>query len=448
LGTFSSEKLIGQRVVVDELQVENFVEGFSFIDLKSQDADELLYRDCEGLEKQFREMKTKRDIAKLLQIRYDRFVFHIYRTPDARKYLKFEIPKKSGENREILSPTRSLKLIQRKLSQVLYSVYSPRPCVHGFTPAKSIVSNAREHVGKRFVLNIDLKNFFPSINFGRVRGLFIAEPYSCNEEVATVLAKICCHENQLPQGAPTSPVISNMICARMDGQLQKLAKRYKCMYTRYADDITFSTTLSKFPEGLALTAELESGTETVLGEELTSVIQNNGFVVNFRKIRLQHRSNHQEVTGLTVNKFPNVERDYVRKISSMLHVWDKFGVEALERRTSRTVLYGKIDFLGMVRGRDNPMYQKYLNWYKALARPESQRYSATLEVQIPLQKSPGNGKLRLTLESRETGGYNIYAPSLSGCISQGDTIDEAITNIQEAIALHLEGENVTDADRR
>jgi RNA-directed DNA polymerase len=398
--------------------------------------NELLYQSCDELQENFYKLETGRDISSILNIQYGHFVFHIYRRRDEHKYVRFEIPKKSGGHREILSPRGSLKIIQRKLSQVLNSVYIPRPCVHGFAPGRSIISNAHAHVGKTYVLNVDLKDFFPSVNFGRVRGMFLAKPYSCNEAVASVLAKICCHNNQLPQGAPTSPVISNMLCASMDGQLQRLAKRHKCTYTRYADDITFSTTLSRFPEGLASLVGEDSVAEVVLGEDLISTIEDNGFTVNQKKIRLQHKRNHQEVTGLTVNKFPNVDRDYVRKISSMLHVWDKFGLKALEDPTGKEKLYGKIDFLGMVRGRDNPIYQKYLTWYRTLSRSETQDSSATLEVKFPVSKMFNNKELKVVLEPRDGGGYTIYVPSLSDCVSQGDTIDEAIANIQDAIALH------------
>jgi RNA-directed DNA polymerase len=411
--------------------------GFDFQG-EFQSPNDLLHQSCEELQKKFYELKTGQDLSRLLNLPYGHFVFHIYRRRDESKYIRFEIPKKSGGNREILSPIKSLKIIQRKLSQVFNSVYVPKPCVHGFVPGKSIVSNAYAHAGKMFVLNIDLKDFFPSINFGRVRGMFLAKPYSCNEEVATVLAKICCHDNQLPQGAPTSPVISNMICASMDGHIQRLARHYKCTYTRYADDITFSTTLSKFPEGLASLDSENDGSKVVLGESLISAIEGNGFAVNQKKVRLQHKRSHQEVTGLTVNRFPNVDRDYVRKISSMLYVWQEYGLEALEGFIKKEALYGKIDFLGMVRGRDNSIYQKYLSWYKTLARPRVQDCSATLEVKFPVLKTLDNRELKVVLEPRDGGGYIIYVPSLSGCTSQGDTIDEAIANIQEAIALHLE----------
>jgi RNA-directed DNA polymerase len=175
-----------------------------------------------------------------------------------------------------------------------------------------------------------------------------------------------------------------MICARMDSQLRLLAKELRCTYTRYADDITFSTTLSSFPKELAHLTTEDNKLKTVLGEKLISIIKDNGFEINESKIRLQHRSQHQEVTGLTVNKFPNVKREYIRKISSMLQAWEKFGLDSVEARYKekvskelgileekvpkfKEVLRGKLNFLGMVRGKDNEIYRKYLTWYHQLS---------------------------------------------------------------------------------
>jgi RNA-directed DNA polymerase len=343
-----------------------------------------LYKNCNELTQGFLSLKTSRDIAILLEISYDRLVYHLYKVPDNQKYVEFVVRKKSGSSRIISAPATSLKIIQRKLSQVLYSVYEPKATVHGFTPSRSILTNAKQHLRKKFVLNIDLTDFFGSIHFGRVRGIFMAPPYNCPKEVATVLAQICCHSGKLPQGAPTSPVVSNMICARMDSQLRLLAKELKCSYTRYADDITFSTTLSNLPKELAYIATEEDISKIVLGEKLLFIIKNNGFEINEQKVRLQHKSQHQEVTGLTVNQFPNVKREYVRKISSMLQAWDKFGLESVEKRYReqrsvelgipigevprfKEVIRGKINFLGMVRGKDNEIYRKYLKWYRELS---------------------------------------------------------------------------------
>jgi RNA-directed DNA polymerase len=340
----------------------------------------ILYKDCNELEHTFLSLKTPRDIASLLEVSYDRLVYHLYKVPEDGRYLNFAIPKKSGGARTISAPKTALKILQRKLSQVLYSVYEPKASVHGFLPARSILTNAKQHAHKKFILNIDLKDFFGSIHFGRVAGIFVAPPYNLPKEVATVLAQICCYSGKLPQGAPTSPIVSNMVCVRMDSRLRLLAKEFKCTYTRYADDITFSTTLPNFPKEIAYLDTQENKLKAILGERLISIIQNNGFEVNENKIRLQHKNQRQEVTGLTVNKFPNVRRSYIRKLSSMLQAWEKFGLEAVEERYKaersrelgvsedhippfKEMLRGKINFVGMVRGKDSEIYCKYLNWY-------------------------------------------------------------------------------------
>jgi RNA-directed DNA polymerase len=170
----------------------------------------------------------------------------------------------------------------------------------------------------------------------------------------------------------------------MDSQLQWLAKDCKSTYTRYADDITFSTTLPKFPNKLAYVLTGQDTEKVFIGNRLLAIIHENGFEVNEQKIRLQVKGNHQEVTGLTTNLFPNVNRKYVRQVRAMLYAWAKFGLESAENEyfekyllKSRSplketlkfqkVLRGKIEFIGMVKGKEDSIYQKYINQYKILS---------------------------------------------------------------------------------
>src|SRR5690606_12917628 len=149
--------------------------------------------------------------------------------------------------------------------------------------------------------------------------------YRLNDEVATILAQICCHNGILPQGAPTSPIISNMICVRLDAKLQQLAKEHQCTYSRYADDITFSTNRSSFPSALAYLSDIG---QIEIGNELSIIIEENGFQINPKKTRLQSKHQRQEVTGLTVNRYPNVQRRYIKQIRGILHAWKKYGLDA------------------------------------------------------------------------------------------------------------------------
>jgi RNA-directed DNA polymerase len=259
-------------------------------------------------------LRTRQDIADLLEVSDYQLRYCLYISSPQRRYKSFQIPKKSGATRQITAPASSLKIIQRKLNQVLQAVYRPKSCTHGFVRQKNILTNAREHVRRRFVLNIDLEDFFASINFGRVRGMFMSPPYKLNPRVATVLAQICCFSNELPQGAPTSPVVSNMICAKMDDQLRAVARKYRCLYTRYADHMTFSTYQFRFPEALAKYNDNIGTLEP--GNDVVAVIQANGFKINQSKIKLQTMARRQQVTGLTVNRIVNIRRKIHQSNSS------------------------------------------------------------------------------------------------------------------------------------
>ena len=348
--------------------------------MHSQSESLSLSRSPEELRQAFERLLEPRNVATLLDVTYETLVYYLYELRDGR-YRTFNIAKRRGGVRTIAEPKPGLKAIQQKLSQVLDAVYWVKPSVHGFQSGRSIATNAQLHEASNYVLNIDIQDFFPSINFGRVRGLFMAAPHKLPPSVATVLAQICCFQNKLPQGAPTSPIVSNMISSRMDTALQKLARRHRCLYSRYADDITFSTKRARFPKSLAA-IDQESG-QVVLGGALESVVHDNGFKVNQLKVRLQSPDQRQEVTGLVVNREANVPRVFVRQIRAMLHAWEKHGYEAAEREFQakydkrnrapfkeslrfREVVKGKIDFVGMVKGKDHAVYERLLEHYARL----------------------------------------------------------------------------------
>ena len=354
----------------------------------------------QDLRAQFAGMRTRRDLADLLEVDYRRLVYHLYASRRDSQYESFSIPKKSGGVRTISAPVTSLKIIQRKLNQVFQAVYRPRHSVHGFTRKRNVLSNALQHSRQRYVFNLDLKDFFPSINFGRVRGLFMSQPYNVPEEVATALAQICCFDGRLPQGGPTSPVVSNMICSRMDGALQRLAKKHHCYYTRYVDDITFSTSLPYFPKQLCQRLSLDDQASAVVGKELDHVIMDNGFDINTSKVRLRTRGRRQEVTGLTVNHAPNVRRRYINQIRAMLNAWDNYGLDdaqaeylkkyndqhrfpGRESPLFQHVVKGKIEYVGMVRGSSDPIFQRLLSELKMRA-PELVREDRLITQAISL----------------------------------------------------------------
>lgn len=340
---------------------------------------------CEEIKTRFSHLSNAEDVADILNVSYRWLCYRLYVEPAGKRYSTFTIPKKSGGERVITAPNTALKALQRRLCQVLACVYEPKPVVHGFTHERGIRTNAAVHAASKYILNVDLLDFFPSINFGRVRGMFMARPYSCTERVATVLAQICCHNNQLPQGAPTSPIVSNMLCARMDSHLRQLARRHRCSYTRYADDLTFSTDRSQFPQELAILRTEDGKQRCVPGAKLVRVIESNGFSINQSKVRLQTRHGRQEVTGLVTNRVPNVKREFVREVRGLLHNWETKGLDECQQRYHasfarrrhhnpetppplfKAMVKGKIEYLGMVRGKGDFIYRKFLRRLAALS---------------------------------------------------------------------------------
>lgn len=193
---------------------------------------------------------------------------------------------------------------------------------HGFKRQRSIVTNARRHRHRRYVFNIDLQDFFPSINFGRVRGYFIKNrDFALHERVATVIAQIACHDNSLPQGSPCSPVISNLVGHVLDMRLIELASSAGCTYSRYADDLTFSTNRREFPGEIAVAVDTtrDGPHRWVPGEQLRRQIERTGFRINDSKTRMMYRRSRQAVTGLVVNQKINIRSEYRRSVRAMVH---------------------------------------------------------------------------------------------------------------------------------
>lgn len=314
----------------------------------------------------FRAMASMDALAAFLGVSRKRLAYHLY-SGSRPAYRRFTIPKASGGSRNIASPPGMIRAFQQRLFPCLASLARPKPGCHGFTPDRSIRTNADEHVGKRWVFNLDLLDFFPTIHFGRVRGMFQKQPFNFDASVASVLAQIVCHDRSLPQGAATSPVISNLICRGLDRDLLRLARTNHCAYSRYCDDITLSTNSAEPPNELI---DL-STPEVSPGPVLTRLLTQHGFQVNPTKTRLRKYSDRQDVTGLIVNKKVNVKRDFVRRIRSILHDCEARGVAAANarfqaeptrrprRRSPPSLakhLVGQLAFLRMVRGKEDPVY--------------------------------------------------------------------------------------------
>lgn len=275
---------------------------------------------------QLRKATSLNDLAELLQCKPSTLSYILYKKRDCDKYDEFFIPKKSGGFRKITKPRKNLKRIQTSLGHLLSKCHDEigavaghkgkRQLSHGFRKDYSIITNAMNHTNKRHVFNIDLENFFPSIHFGRVRGFFIKnDHFKLNPIVATIIAQIACHKNELPQGSPCSPVISNLIAHALDIRIANLAKKAKCTYSRYADDLTFSTNQREFP---SLIAKLD-GDEWVPGKKLRTEIARALFFINPEKTSLQHKHRRQVATGLIINKKVNVRREYYKRARTMCY---------------------------------------------------------------------------------------------------------------------------------
>lgn len=307
------------------------------------------------------------------------------------RYRTFSIPKKSGDYRSISAPEGNLKWMQICLNEIFKALYTPSRYATGFATGRSIVDNARVHTNQNYVFNIDLEDFFPSVKQSWVWKRLQKAPFNFNQEVASVVAGLCSIKTWiyvdseeepitrycLPQGAPTSPLLTNAVCDTLDRRLGGLAKRFGLHYSRYADDITFSSMHNVYQEGSEFRRELER------------IITGQNFRINAKKTRLNHRSQRQEVTGLTVSDKVNVTRKYVKDVRAILHIWERFGVNAAisafyprykaekgyrekAEPNIENVIKGKLCYLKMVKGDNDPVYLKLKTQFDRISSHISQ----------------------------------------------------------------------------
>jgi len=466
----------------------------------------------------FNKMQTKRDLLHLLNegktllygekaVPFELKQLTWYANPKLGKksYTEFTIKKKSGSKRSIHAPVKGLKSLQKILSFVLQCVYEPHNAAMGFVRNKSIVDNAKLHVGSRYVYNIDLKDFFPSVDQARVGKCVQLKPFNLNKEasiepehmkwedfkkeylkteekvkfykgkrrwfsktpygtlyvasnfdpekdkfvllagsslktkggkslegtlwlvnkvpqtssldLANIIASLCCclmeverkseigewkkeKRNVLPQGAPTSPVITNIVCQRLDYLLSGVAKRFGLKYSRYADDITFSSMHNVYqPESEFL-------------KELHRVIAEQNFHIKESKTRLQKDGYRKEVTGLLVNEKANVQQRYIKQLRMWLYYWERYGYERASgfflkqyiadkghikngKPDMPNVISGKLDYLKMVKGADNKLYLKLKSRFDKLI--DTNIKTKTISESKIISQNDTN-QVRITLE--------------------------------------------------
>lgn len=322
-------------------------------------------------------------------------------------YMSFTFKKKSGQDRTIHAPVKGLKEFQKALNIILQSIHQPHAAATGFIIGKSIVDNAKIHVGQTYVYNIDLKDFFPSIDRSRVWGRLLVAPFNLgisNEKrsIANFITTLCCtpmeverfSDNKwntvttsvLPQGAPTSPTVTNIICEKLDKRLTGVAKRFGLNYSRYADDITFSSKHNTYEVSHTKFEKIFVAGST-FDCEVRKIITEQSFHIKETKVRLQKRGFRQEVTGLVVNDKINVTRRYIKQLRQWLYMWERYGYEKtyvffLEFYTSNKgnvksekpnmalVIDGKLLYLKMVKGADDSTYLKLKNRFDLLLKTQ------------------------------------------------------------------------------
>jgi retron-type reverse transcriptase len=305
-------------------------------------------------------ISTPAQLAAALKISVPQLRWLAFHTEVATRthYVHFTVPKRSGGVRTLSAPHRRLATAQNWILTTILERLPIESAAHGFIPKRSILTNASAHVGRQVVLNMDLEAFFPSITFARVRSVFYRCGYS--PAVASILALLCteCPRKQvqyagqtyfvatgprgLPQGACTSPALSNQVARRLDKRLQGLAKTFNLSYTRYADDLTLSGN-----------EDLKERIGYMMAR-VRHIAEDEGFVVNEKKSRVQRRNSAQQVTGLVVNDRPGVPRKMVRRLRAILHRAKKEGLAAQNRE-------------------DRPNYSSWLQGmiaYVAMSRPE------------------------------------------------------------------------------
>lgn len=302
-------------------------------------------------------LATPADLAQALDLPIPRLRWLAFHSEAATvtHYVRFQVPKKSGGMRELSAPHRDLAAAQQWILMHILEKIPAHDAAHGFVPGRGTMSNAVPHVGRAAVANLDLKDFFPSITFPRVKGIF--QELGFSPAVATILGLLCteCSRREveyngrrlhvatgpraLPQGACTSPALSNLLARRLDSRLAGLAGKLGFTYTRYADDLTFSGG----GEAAAKIGYLLARVRHIVADERLTV--------NESKTRVQRPGMRQTVTGIVVNQRPNVPRRVTRRLRAMLHQAAKTGLAAQNREKRRNFkhwLGGMIAYVQMV----------------------------------------------------------------------------------------------------
>jgi RNA-directed DNA polymerase len=311
-----------------------------------------------SLAARFEALNTTADLARLLNVAENTLHRHVAK----QEYITFHIPKPGGQRRLIQHPTSALKLIQQQLNRFLQAVYyTVKPAsAHGFILAptdewspRNIYTNAMAHSKSEWFLQVDLKDFFHTVTLTHLRNLF-RQVFLFPPDLTNLLCGLCAYQGRLPMGAPTSPVLSNLCCLFFDFQLERLCESSGAIYSRYADDLTFS--FLKEPAPAFMPA-------------VQAIILRFGFQVNENKVRLQKRLEQPEITGLVMGKNakPVPGKQWLKRLKQEIKIYRWLMSESVRERGifhafvfdrfKRSVL-GQVEFVGFILGKDHGEYRK------------------------------------------------------------------------------------------
>ncbi|AMG76311.1 reverse transcriptase family protein [Sphingopyxis granuli] len=311
------------------------------------------------------------------------------------RYTRFPVSPKRGiirkpgwtpKKRMILAPSKDLKAIQRAIARHISSKFTAHPIAHAYENGRSIFANARQHVGARSILKIDLVNFFGSIGRQSIIDALRLLLDDFGDRDIEVIADLCCCDGYLPQGSPASPVLSNLVCYPLDVELDRLARRHGCKVTRFSDDITFSTSAEVFPPVLARTWRSGLAHGVALERPICSLLQQRGFEINIGKLMFRTRPMPLKITGLIVTDSLSVPRAFWHNLRASLHNWDRRGLDTCARTHANgcvvafvNSLRSSIEYIGQVQGRDCKRYQRALAAFEELRSRDKEPLSAAIQ---------------------------------------------------------------------
>ncbi|MCA0997954.1 reverse transcriptase domain-containing protein [Alloyangia pacifica] len=281
------------------------------------------------------------------------------------QYHLVSVRKRSGGMRTLSVPNERLKYIQKHTASLLAPLYQPRWCVQGFVKGRSALQNAQRHLGRKHLVKVDLKDYFNQVTVSRAKG--VLRYFELDAGVIDAILTFCTLFGKLPQGAPSSPLLANMVTFSLDQELVRYARTNRLKYTRYADDIVLSSFSKPRLLRPSVTADYCKLTIEDVQEDFAKIFSNQGFELNEEKMRYCGQRASRTVTGYTINEFANVPREHIRRIRSILNDIEKRGYPLAQRRFSETThsikslkasLKGRLNWVSSTKGVSDPVYRR------------------------------------------------------------------------------------------